>query len=838
VPEGVIRVSSRETGLQAQIAAAAATLPGTTLGLWERVQRSLPKSGTLGPLAGGALLGLAYLASARLGRSWPFPSAPLSALWLPNSIVLAALLLAPRRTWWWYLAALLPVHLLARMPFDTDLALIRSLLQYGTNCCTALIGALGLSSLAPPLRRIDQVGTAVSFVFIGGLLAPISTSVLLAAALAAIDGHTTFWITAAGRSLTNSFAILTVTPLTLSAAAWLRGPRESPSPGRAAEACLLAVCLASLGILGFIRPTDVTQHAFVLLYAPFAVLLWAALRFGVAGSCATMLALGALAIWGALHQTGPFVAQSPDESLISLLLFLVLTAMIMLVLPAAIEERAALARADATSRGRFRSMFEHNLVPTLIWNRAGQITDANAPFLELTGYTRQDLRNGRLKTAELLGTTGPTPAAADANTALVTDGGPVERELLLRSGARVPVLLGGRLFPGNAREGAAYLLDLSTLRRVEAERRQAEMLHSSVLASLHDQVAVLDGAGVVIETNQSWRRFAEQPSANAIERADIGDQLLQLCAGAATGGDGLATALREQIQDILRGVAVRRRLEFSRNTEAGTFWQEIFIERLQRPEGGVVITRTDITAHKRVMEEAREQRQQLAHLGRAAVLGELSGAFAHELAQPLTSILGNAEAALQMVPAGSELAEILGDIVREDVRAAEVIRRLRSMLARGEIQREVADLNQVVRDALALAHGNLVTHNVAVSVALDPQLPSTLIDRVQLQQVMLNLIVNACEAMAEQPAAERELTITTRSADQGALECSVTDRGPGIAAGQLEGIFQAFVSSKKQGMGLGLAICRSIIEAHGGRLWAENGLERGAILCFRVPVQT
>jgi C4-dicarboxylate-specific signal transduction histidine kinase len=296
------------------------------------------------------------------------------------------------------------------------------------------------------------------------------------------------------------------------------------------------------------------------------------------------------------------------------------------------------------------------------------------------------------------------------------------------------------------------------------------------------------------------------------------------------------------MRDVLGGISGRRSLEFSRDGPEGSLWYELSIERLRRPEGGAVITRADITAHKQAITQAREQRQQLAHLGRAAVLGELSGAFAHELAQPLTSILGNAEAALQLLPPDMpglrDIQDMLRDIIKDDVRAAEVIRRLRSMLARGEIQRRPVDLNQVVRDVLALARSDLITRNVSVIMQLDPQAGLVLADPVQLQQVLLNLIVNACEAMSASAPGERRLTINTRPVEDGrAIECAVSDCGHGISAADLERIFQPFVTTKKQGLGLGLAICRSIVEAHGGRLWAENAPgERGAIFHFTASV--
>jgi len=160
----------------------------------------------------------------------------------------------------------------------------------------------------------------------------------------------------------------------------------------------------------------------------------------------------------------------------------------------------------------------------------------------------------------------------------------------------------------------------------------------------------------------------------------------------------------------------------------------------------------------------RAQQQQLVHLGRAAVLGELSGAFAHELSQPLTSILGNAEAALQLLTKPDadlrEIRNMVRDIVSDDVRAAEVIQRLRAMLTRGEISREPVDLANVIKDVLDLARIDLSTRHVSVDMAFDPYLPLVLGDRIQLQQVVLNLIVNACESMSSIDAHERRISIS------------------------------------------------------------------------------
>jgi len=780
---------------------------------------------------------VAYAVAARLGAALKFPSAPVSALWLPTAILLAALLLARRRNWWVYLVLVLPAHLLIQ-PLLVRVPPAHAVIGYVGNCCTALIAALLLRAFIPGLRRIDRLRTAVTFILLAAALVPICTSLLMAAAVVATHVGTDFWLAMIARTLSNAFAVVTVVPLILSGAVWVRQGRPPIATRSVAEASLLVITLVTVAILAFAAPRNLPLFT-ALLYAPFTILLWAAVRFGVVGACSSTLILGVLATWGALNGTGPFVGQTPSDGILSQLLFLVLTSVSLLLLAAALEERKSLEQASASSEARFRTIFAHNLMPIIIWRADGRILDANEAFLELTGYERAALAAEHFLIDALLADPPRAPSAHDAEMSLSLDPqAPLERELIARDGRRIPVLVGGCRFPGSSGEGTAYVFDLSSLRLAEAQRRGAELLHSAVLASVHDQIAVLDQSGVILESNESWRRFIEPSESLPIRQAVVGSNYLEVCAAAARHGDAVGRELAAYLREVLEGSSARRELEFLRDTPQGPRWYEVSIERLRRPQGGAVVTRADVTARRQAIEQAREQRLQLAHLGRAAVLGELSGAFAHELAQPLTSILGNAEAALQLLPsdvsAWREIREILLDIVRDDVRAAEMIRRLRSMLARGEIERRPVELNQVVRDVLALTRSDLLARHVSVSLQLHPQGTLVLADAVQLQQVLLNLIVNACEAMAESPLAERRLTIATHALETGGgIECSVTDCGCGIQAADAERIFQPFVTTKKQGLGLGLAICRSIIEAHGGRLWAENAADhRGAIFRF------
>jgi two-component system, LuxR family, sensor kinase FixL len=251
----------------------------------------------------------------------------------------------------------------------------------------------------------------------------------------------------------------------------------------------------------------------------------------------------------------------------------------------------------------------------------------------------------------------------------------------------------------------------------------------------------------------------------------------------------------------------------------------------------------DITKRKLAEEQAALHRNEMAHLSRVTTLGELSGSLAHELNLPLGAILSNAQAAQRILANGdpdlAEVREILNDIVSEDKRAAEVIRRSRLWLKKGEVQLHPLRINKVVRDVLKLISTDLISQNVTVDSQLAGNLPAITGDPVQLQQVLVNLVVNACDAMADCDTSERRLLIRT-GIDNGssAVIVSVTDRGGGVPEKKMEEIFEPFFTTKEKGMGLGLSVCRTIVAAHRGKLWAANNADRGATFHFTLPVAT
>ncbi len=250
----------------------------------------------------------------------------------------------------------------------------------------------------------------------------------------------------------------------------------------------------------------------------------------------------------------------------------------------------------------------------------------------------------------------------------------------------------------------------------------------------------------------------------------------------------------------------------------------------------LLLSVSDATGRRRQEREAVLQRDELAHLSRVAMLGELSGALAHEINQPLSAILCNAQAAQRLLrsdpPDLTEIRDIIDDIVVDDRHAGEVIQRLRKWLRKEHVDHVPLALNGVVLDALHLVRGDLLHRGVDVQLELAGELPHVAGDRIQLQQVVLNLVMNGCDAMAhlETP---RLLRILTQQVGSN-VRLEVVDRGHGIETAIAQTMFDPFETTKAEGMGMGLAICRTIVESHGGRVWARS-LECGARVAFELP---
>jgi PAS domain S-box-containing protein len=368
-----------------------------------------------------------------------------------------------------------------------------------------------------------------------------------------------------------------------------------------------------------------------------------------------------------------------------------------------------------------------------------------------------------------------------------------------------------------------------------AKRRQAEEAKNNLAAIVEtsDDAILSDTLeGIII----SWNAGAEKIygySANEI----VGQHISTLA----------PPELKGEVQGILerlsRGEGVDH-LETQRVSKAGMRIDvSLTISPIKNERGTIIGASTiarDITARKKAEVEGLQHREELAHLSRVTMLGELSGSLAHELNQPLTAILSNAQAAQRFLEHDSvdldELRDILTDIVGQDIRAGEVIHRLRLLLKKGEVDQQPLDVNNTVQEVLKLIHGDLVNHSVTMHTQLAPALPTVKGDRVQLQQVLLNLVMNASDAMNSNSSTDRQMIVCTGLSDGEGVRFSVSDCGSGIAPDEFEQVFEPFFTTKPHGLGLGLSVCRTIISAHGGKLWAANNPKRGVTFHFTVPV--
>ena len=249
----------------------------------------------------------------------------------------------------------------------------------------------------------------------------------------------------------------------------------------------------------------------------------------------------------------------------------------------------------------------------------------------------------------------------------------------------------------------------------------------------------------------------------------------------------------------------------------------------------------DITPRKLAELQAERDRTALRHMTRVSMLGQLSASIAHQMNQPLAAILGNAEAVQKILGREpidlAELRAICDDIVSEDLRAVEVIRHLRTLFRRrSELQLEPIDLNRLVHETLDLVRSDFLARQVRVVTELDPSLPTVDGDRVQMQQVLLNLILNAADAVSGNGERDRTVSVRTETADSGA-RILVADNGPGIPPDSLKKVFEPFWSTKPAGIGMGLAICKSIVATHNGSLTASNGPGAGATFCVTLPLR-
>jgi two-component system sensor kinase FixL len=412
----------------------------------------------------------------------------------------------------------------------------------------------------------------------------------------------------------------------------------------------------------------------------------------------------------------------------------------------------------------------------------------------------------------------------------------VEHRVLRQDGSVYRLASRGRAHfdeAGNPIKLIGVSLDITEQLAARDEAKRHEARFQALFQRAAVGIAILDENGRALESNRILQELLGYTA----------EEMRQMTFAQITHPDDVGTDLA-LFWEIVGGVRESYELEKRYIRKDGeTIWARLTASRLTDPEGQATLAVAiveDVTRRRLAESDAERLRQEISHFARVTMMGELTAAIAHELNQPLSAILSNSQAALRFLsqenPDLSMVKEILDDIVSDDRRASEVIVRLRALLSKGRTAHVPLDINDIIQEVAGIIRVDTRMKDCRFRLTLAPGLPKVLGDRVQVQQVLLNLIINALDAMKTTQTQDRQINVTSALHSAREIIVSVRDRGSGIPEEKLQEIFEPFYTGKAEGMGMGLSICRSIVQSHGGRIMAKNNLARGATVEFTLPI--
>ena len=487
---------------------------------------------------------------------------------------------------------------------------------------------------------------------------------------------------------------------------------------------------------------------------------------------------------------------------------------------------------------KIRRLIDANLMGIFTWNFEGKIVEANQTFLKMVQWGREDLASAGMRWTDL------TPEEwrdrdelAVAELKATGSVQPYRKEYFRKDGSRLPVAVGAALLEEGGNEGVAYVVDITKQKDAEEGLRRVEQQARAIVDSALDAVIVMNAEGNITEWNKQAEEIFGWTRSEALGRR-ISETIIPMqCRPAHEVG----------LRHFLRtgqGPVLNRRIEIAALRRDGTeFPVELTITPLESGDTWTFSSFIrDITARRRAEEDLRNAHAELAHVNRVMTMGELAASIAHEVNQPLAAIVASGDSCtawLANEPPNLDKARAAAvRIVQAATQASDIVRRIRALFRKTASITTPLEINEVIAETVSLVGGEVHRKGVSLNTELAANLPAVLGDRIQLQQVILNLVLNSTDAMTGFEHQPLRLVIQSKLAEPGEIVVSVADTGKGIDPQHTAQLFAPFFTTKPEGIGMGLSISRTIIEAHGGRLWAAANHPYGAVFHFALPAAT
>ncbi|WP_307147381.1 MASE1 domain-containing protein [Rhizobium tibeticum] len=756
------------------------------------------------------------------------------SVWPPGGLFMAALILAPRYSWpWWILAGLLAELSSNVLWFHSPLP--AAVLIYVGNALEAAVGAWLVNRTCKRPVRLETLQEVLAFVVLGAGIAPVVSATVGSGTLAwfGLQSQTfsaawpLWWIG-------DATGVLIVAPLALVVFQNWRGEAQL-SAARWMEACVLGLIflgVATLSLSGYL------PFAYIIM----PPLLWAAVRFEFKGAAVTLTLLALITAVFTISGASQFAGnpESQKHNQIMLQLFLAISAFSALIV-AAISRQHHLA--VLTLRQSERSLLELiETVPALLWRLApdGEPIFFNKHMIDFLGLGVTDCDkpgvNRLAATIQTVVHPDDRAGLGDALNASLKTGERFFQRSRMRRADGVYRWIESRAEPMRDWDGViiqwyGVSVDIDDEVRAQKALQESERQLQQIIDAVPANIWSWTPAG---EMSYVSKRYLDY-----LGLTDANPQDFERVAQALVHPDDIPEVQRTTATCLQTGEAFVMR--YRRREKNGSYrWMEGRCEPLRDRDGTIAQwygVSLDVDDQVQSREELRVAQDNLARASQAASLAELSASIAHEVAQPLAAVVSSSDACrhwLLAEPPNIERAQkTLERILQSANSAVEVVSRIRALFKHSEETRNLAPLGRVISEARDLMAEDASRRSVYMDVDVASDLPLVAFDRVQIQQVLINLIRNAVDAM-DTMMSDKVLKVRVHRMEH-AIQVEISDRGRGIEVP--DRIFEPFFTTKRQGMGMGLAICRSIVESHGGKIWAQKNEPQGAILVFTLPIE-